>query len=243
MDLHNERTARWILLGLVTVGLFSIYFGTKLLPFTYRARAQEISALETRYADMSLELERARASVARIGALEAELAGLEQRWMRAQRLLPEETQISGLLREITERGQLSGVDFTLFKPMPVVAQEHVTEHPVEVKVEGGYHGIARFLARLASMERIVHVRELDIEQLPPEAETVRGDPARARFVAVSYVLGGTADGTAPAAGAAPADGGPPSQRDHAEAAKAALKERASGVPRVRVSGSQGGSDE
>jgi type IV pilus assembly protein PilO len=205
MDLHNERTARWILAGLCTVGLFSVYFGTKLVPFTYRARAAQIRELAQRYEERSAELTRARASVAQLGTLETELAFTEASWQRAQRLLPEETQVASLLREITLSGQAYGVDFTLFKPMPVTPQAEFTEHPVEIKVEGGYHQIARFLNRVATMDRIVHVRELELTQAPPAAEGESATaPASARFVAVAYVLGGTGveGGATPAAEAA-----------------------------------------
>jgi type IV pilus assembly protein PilO len=205
MDLHNERTARWILAGLCTVGIFSVYFGTKLVPFTYRARAAQIGELTERYEQRSAELTRARASVAQLGALETELAFTEASWQRAQRLLPEETQVASLLREITLSGQAYGVEFTLFKPLPPAPQAEFTEHPVEIKVEGGYHQIARFLNRVATMDRIVHVRELEIGEAPPSAEGERAAaPASARFVAVAYVLGGTGvqGAAAPAAGAA-----------------------------------------
>ena len=105
----------------------------------------------------------------------------------ARRLLPDENQIASLLREITMRGNASGVEFTLFKPRPAVAREFYSEMPVEVKVEGGYHAIARFLAKLATMDRIVQVRDLQIEQAV-DAES-DGPTARGQFVAVAYVLG------------------------------------------------------
>jgi type IV pilus assembly protein PilO len=235
MDLHNERTARWILVGLCTVGLFSIYFGTKLVPFTYRARAAQIGELTARYEERNAELTRARASVAQLGALETELALTQASWQRAQRLLPEETQIASLLREITLSGQANGVEFTLFKPMPPVPQAQFTEHPVEIKVDGGYHRIARFLNRIATMDRIVHVRELEIGQAPPTAEgEPAGAPASARFVAVAYVLGGTGveGGATPAAGTAEAGD-----------AKPGLIAKTREVVRGREPSAQGGSDE
>lgn len=251
MDLHDQRTARMILIGLCAVALLAVYFGTQLLPFTYRARAAQIGELGERQAKLSLDLQRARHSVARLGQLEADLAAAETRWERAQRLLPEETQIAALLRDITERGQKAGVDFLLFKPMPPAPQQGFTERPVEIKVEGGYHQVARFLNQISLMDRIVHVRDLDIEQVPPNEEDEDEGPARARFVASAYVLGGSAPVAAEAAsGEGSTSGRAVSTRvagSETTRAQSQGPAASGGESQVRVQGrssaSQGGSEE
>ncbi|MBM3316999.1 MAG: type 4a pilus biogenesis protein PilO [Candidatus Eisenbacteria bacterium] len=232
MDLHDQKTARMILIGLCAVGLFSVYFGTKLLPITYRARAARIGELRERQGVLEAELQRARGTVARLGALEVELAQAEARWERARKLLPEESQIAELLRDVTRRGQKCGVDFVLFKPMPPAPQQEFTERPVEIKVEGGYHQIARFLSEISRMERIVHVRDLDVEQAARHDDE-EGAPAGARLIASAYVLGGQAAPAPPPAQGAPGGGG---------------TRVAAGAPAERVQGragspAQGGSDE
>jgi len=191
MSLKDDRTRKLILIGLGTVVICAFHFGTKLLPFTYRARAEEIGKLEDRHEELSGKLLRARRTVARLPELDAQLERLEARWATAQELLPEETEIAALLREVTFRGQACGVEFTLFKPLAPVPREHVTERPVEIKVVGGYHQIARFLNEIARMDRIVHVRELELEALPRGTDEV--GTIQARFLAVPYVLGGMAE--------------------------------------------------
>jgi type IV pilus assembly protein PilO len=187
MELKDPRLAKGILLGLCAGGLFYFWFGTPVLPFSYPVRAKQIRELEGRQADLTRQLDQARRTASGLAALETEEAELQGRWALARRLLPDENQIASLLREITVRGNACGVEFTLFKPRPTVPREFYSEKPVEVKVEGGYHAIARFLAKLATMDRIVQVRDLQIEQ-SLDAEP-GGPTAHAQFVAVAYVLG------------------------------------------------------
>jgi type IV pilus assembly protein PilO len=187
MELKDPRLAKGILLGLCAAGLFYVWFGTPAAPFCYPVRAKQIREQEARQEDLTRQLDRARRIASGLTALEAEEAELQGRWALARRLLPDETQIADLLREITLRGHACGVEFTLFKPHTAIAHEFYSEKPVEVKVEGGYHAIARFLAKLAAMDRIVQVRNLQIEQMTDVEPG--GPPARAQFIAVAYVLG------------------------------------------------------
>jgi Tfp pilus assembly protein PilO len=204
MDLHDPRLAKGILLGLCAGGLFYLWFGTPVLPFSYPVRAKRIGEMEERQATLTRQLNQARRVASGLPALETEEALLETRWSQAKRLLPDETEIADLLREITARGAACGVEFTLFKPQGMVGHEFYSEKPIEVKVEGGYHAIARFLARVASMDRIVQVRDLQLEQIQDEAQG--GPPARAQFIAVAYVLG-VPPQAVPAPEAAPAEKG------------------------------------
>ncbi len=187
MDLNDPKIAKLFLLGAGVAGLLYLYFGTNLLPFSYRVQASELSELKERYETLSLEVNRARQSAKHLPHLEAEYEALQHKWDEANQLLPTEKQIASLLREISFRGQSCGVEFILFKPLQPVAGEFYTEHPLDLRVEGGYHEMASFLNELASMTRIVSVRNLEIEQIPPQDK--ERNVARAHFTAVAFTLG------------------------------------------------------
>jgi len=187
MDLNDPRLTKYFLLGICTAGLLYVYFGTTLMPFTYRAQARELGELEEQYERLSLEVNRARQSAKHLPHLEAEYEALQLKWDEANQLLPTQKQITSLLREISFRGLTCGVQFTLFQPQRPVAGAFYTENPIEIEAEGGYHEIAAFLNELSSMTRIVNVRNLEIEQIP-ERE-MSDEVARAHFMAVAYTLG------------------------------------------------------
>ena len=186
MDINDPKTAKLILAGIGIAALLYIHFGTVFLPFSYKARAEELNELEDCYEALSLEINRARQSAKNLPHLEAEYEALHGKWEEANQLLPRHTQIASLLREISFRGQSCGVEFTFFKPFPPRAGDFYTENPLEIKVEGGYHEIAAFLNELASMTRIVNARDIEITQIPPEKESRHA--AEAHFTAVAYTL-------------------------------------------------------
>ncbi len=191
MDMNDPRLPKFFLLGIAVAGLLYVYFGTSWLPFTYPVQAKELASLRERYETLSLEINRARQSAKHLPHLEAEYEALQTKWSEANQLLPRENQIAGLLREVSFRGLTSGVEFVLFEPLPKVAGSFYTEHPIDVRVEGGYHQIAGFLNELAGMTRIVNVRGLEVEQTRPSDATKH--VAKAHFHAVAYTLGVSPD--------------------------------------------------
>jgi len=199
MDLRDPKTAKLVLGAIFGAALLYLHFGTAVLPFSYRARAVKSGELSRQYETLTAANRRARAAAARLPRLQAEAERLEMRWQEAQQLLPEATEMDALLREISFWGQSSGVEFALFKPVSPVVYAYHTEHPIEIQVEGSYHEIAGLLREVASMRRIVTVRELEIEQIPAHEQSRHS--ARAGFAAVAYTLGG--DPAVAAEGAAP----------------------------------------
>ena len=189
MELQKKPAAKLVLLGIAAAALLYVYFATTLLPITHRARAATITGLEERQQQLETQLAQARRVAAQLPAIEDSYARLTRHWELARKLLPDETEITRLLGEISFRGQESGVEFTLFKPGPLVARGFYSEKPVEIQIEGGFHQIARCLNRLAEMDRIVHVHGLDIEQIQNSEHEKQGPCARAHFFVSAYVLG------------------------------------------------------
>jgi type IV pilus assembly protein PilO len=163
MNLRDPNVQK-ILLGIVAVAVVSyLYFGTRLLPFCYQVRKEKIETMEQEYAKLSADLEKARQTVGRLAQLEAEYQRLHEQWVVAQKLLPEEEEMPDLLRKVTTAGARAGVEFMLFQPVePQIQQEYKT-HPVMIRVRGGYHQLGIFLSRLANLDRIVNVSQLDIQ--------------------------------------------------------------------------------
>jgi type IV pilus assembly protein PilO len=176
MNLKDPKVQK-ILIGVLGILVVSyVYFGTTLLPITYPVRKAKIQAMEQEYNKLSTELEKARKVVADMARLEAEYERLHEQWLLAQELLPEEEEMPDLLRQVTTAGNKAGVTFALFEPQPVTPREFHAEHPIKVKVRGGYHQVGIFLSRLANLDRIVNVANLQIT--PPKQQAARGASSR-----------------------------------------------------------------
>jgi len=155
------------------LGLNYLFFFTSYLPFFYMPKKTAIQEKEKRYEHLALRVEEARRAAADLPKLEAELAELHGRWKIAMSHLPEKKDIASLLRRVTLSGERAGVRFLLFEPQEVSSRGIYDEHPVRVRVEGGYHGIGSFLGNLVNLDRIVHVSGIALKaHRTDEAEQV-----------------------------------------------------------------------
>jgi len=162
MNLKDPKVQK-TMLGVMAVIIISyVYFGTSFLPSNYPVRKAKIEALEKEHAKLSAELEKARRMVGNLAQLEAEYQRLHDQWLSAQELLPQETEMPDLLRRVTRAGLKSGVQFARFEPEPSRPLDFYTDHPVRVKVRGGFHQVGIFFSRLANLSRIVNIEGLEL---------------------------------------------------------------------------------
>lgn len=190
LQLREPKTQKIALATIIGSAILYVYFMTTLFPFTYRASAAELRQLTDRYETLNRDLIKAKQTIHSLAYLEKEHEMLTGRWEMAQRLLPDEDEKASLLRAMTLLGEQSGVEFLLFRPGSAHPVQYYTEHPVEVKVAGGYHEVGAFLGEVANMERIVTVGGLKIEGANQNEEMTDAS-AIASFTATTYTLGGT----------------------------------------------------
>jgi type IV pilus assembly protein PilO len=171
IDVKDPKFLRWVGAVLVVLVVAPMYFLTDSYHFTYQARNETISELDARHQQLSRDLERARLLVRNLEKVEQEYAILHDQWMVAQTLLPEQNQMPDLLRKVTAAGQQSGIEFQLFKPETPINQGFYSDNPIEVRIMGGYHQTGVFLSRLANLNRIVNVSDMNMEGVDKQDET------------------------------------------------------------------------
>ena len=194
MNLRDPKLLKILVGALAVIAVSYVYFGTRLLPVCYQVRKDKITQLEDEHTKLDAELEKARQMVGNLAKLEAEYERLHLQWVSAQELLPEEQEMPDLLRKVTTAGTKAGIEFMLFQPLAPIAQEMFKEHPVRVRVRGGYHQLGIFLSRLANMSRIVNVSDLKVTAFTKNQKTKKGKTDRssssivADFTLSAYTL-------------------------------------------------------
>ncbi|MVW74577.1 type 4a pilus biogenesis protein PilO [Pseudomonas xionganensis] len=76
--------------------------------------------------------------------------------------LPSDTEVPGLLEDITRTGLGSGLEFEEIKLLPEAAQQFYIELPIQIKVVGAYHDLATFVSGVASLPRIVTLHDFEL---------------------------------------------------------------------------------
>jgi type IV pilus assembly protein PilO len=188
MDLQDPKVQRLLvsvlLSGLVLYG----FFGMSILPFSYPARDAKITTMDNEYEKVSRDLERARLTVGNMEKVEREFEALHRQWLVAQNLLPDENEMSDLLRKITAAGTQSGLNWVSFTPQPVLARGFYKENPVNVELEGGFHQVGSFLSAVSNMGRIINVRQLDMRGVDATRQEESGFTVAASMQIVAYTI-------------------------------------------------------
>lgn len=98
------------------------------------------------------------------------------------RQLPGDTEVPGLLEDITRTGLGSGLEFEEIKLLPEVAQQFYIELPIQITVTGAYHDLATFVSGVAGLPRIVTLHDFEIKPVTPEI----GSKLRMSILAKTY---------------------------------------------------------
>ncbi len=93
----------------------------------------------------------------------AQMKLMEASFEALLRQLPSDTEVPGLLEDITSAGLNSGLEFEEIKLLPEVVQQFYIELPIQIKVFGTYHDLATFVSAVAGMPRIVTLHDFSIK--------------------------------------------------------------------------------
>lgn len=126
--------------------------------------------------DLQLELERVEAQeatlrrdfsdksfrAANLEAYKQQLVEIEDRFGELIRQLSSDTEVPGLLEDITQMGLNSGLEFESITLQPEVTTQFYVELPIRIVVQGTYHDIGTFVSSVAGLPRIVTLHDFTI---------------------------------------------------------------------------------
>lgn len=100
--------------------------------------------------------------VANLEALRAQLAEMEEQFGALLSQLPKDTEVPGLLEDITEKGTDAGLAFSSIALEGERAAEFYVELPININVTGAYHDLGGFASGVAGLPRIVTLHNFAI---------------------------------------------------------------------------------
>ncbi|BDX17803.1 MULTISPECIES: type 4a pilus biogenesis protein PilO [Halopseudomonas] len=120
-----------------------------------RVQAQEV-ALRKEFEDKSFR-------AANLEAYKEQLAEIEERFSGLLKQLPKDSEVPGLLEDITQMGLNSGLEFESITLRPEQAKQFYVELPINIVVRGSYHDLATFVSGVAGLPRIVTLGDFTIK--------------------------------------------------------------------------------
>ena len=144
-----------VLLLLLVLGL-GYQFQLKDRQADLERRSSEEITLKEQFASKAFQAANLDAYKAQMVEMEASFAGL-------LRQLPSDTEVPGLLEDITRTGLNSGLEFEGIKLLPEVTQQFYIELPIQMSVLGRYEDLATFASAVSSLPRIVTLHDFELK--------------------------------------------------------------------------------
>jgi type IV pilus assembly protein PilO len=155
----------------IKVGAVVIVFGLtlvagyKLVIVDQLATQKSVQAIEIEKRQV-YESKQARAN--QLPAYKTQLAEMQASFGALKDQLPSDTEIPGLILDISEKGLTNGLEIELFKPKPEIQQEFFAEKPIELKAKGSYNQLAGFVSDLSGLPRIVTINNIHLTPVTQE---------------------------------------------------------------------------
>jgi type IV pilus assembly protein PilO len=163
-----------MLLALLLLGL-GYYFHIQDLEDDLNNQVAQEQTLRQQYATKAFQ-------AANLEAYTAQMKEMETSFGAMLRQLPSDTEVPGLLEDITRTGLGAGLEFEEIKLLPETAQQFYIELPIQITVTGSYHDLATFVSGVASLPRIVTLHDFDVK---PASEGSTSD-LRMQILAKTY---------------------------------------------------------
>jgi type IV pilus assembly protein PilO len=115
-------------------------------------------------ADLRVEFEQKAFQASNLDAYKKQMVEMKESFGALISQLPSDTEVPGLLEDITNKGMLNGLEFSSISLEREVAREFYVELPIKISARGSYHDLGAFISGMAGLPRIVTLHNFHITQ-------------------------------------------------------------------------------
>ena len=134
--------------------------------FVVKAQVDKLSAIQANEVALRQEFQAKAFEAANLNALRDQMTEMNQMFGALVSQLPSDTEVPGLLEDITAIGGANGLEFNSIELQEETLQEFYVELPIDILVTGTYHDLGAFVSGIAGLPRIVTLHDFEI--LPVE---------------------------------------------------------------------------
>lgn len=123
---------------------------------------KELADAEAKEVTLKKDFEKKAFQAANLDAYRQQMAEMEESFGALVSQLPSDTEVPGLLEDITNKGQLNGLTIATIDLQKEKAQEFYVELPISITAKGSYHDLGAFISGMAGLPRIVTLHDFQI---------------------------------------------------------------------------------
>ncbi len=151
-----------ITVGIILIPLIIFYFAY------YQQKAEKIQTLSQQKTSLAQQVKEVKAKASNLAKFQKELDEAEAKFLAMSVLLPKDSEIPKLLKDISALGRNAGLDFLTFRPLADIPKDFYAEIPVTINVRGPYHNMGYFFDQVSKLARIVSVT--NVKMSSPQKE-------------------------------------------------------------------------
>jgi type IV pilus assembly protein PilO len=173
-DLDFDNIGSWPIAVKVIVWVIALVAVLTLGYVYHVSKLQEtLQAAVDKEGQLRKEFEEKAFKAANLDAYKKQMVEMEESFGALVSQLPSDTEVPGLLEDITNKGMLNGLEFDSIQLQPEVAREFYIELPIKIQAKGSYHDLGAFVSGMAGLPRIVTLHDFTIVQQSPGNSTLR----------------------------------------------------------------------
>ncbi|OGW39396.1 MAG: hypothetical protein A2Y97_12885 [Nitrospirae bacterium RBG_13_39_12] len=137
-------------------------------------KSKEIKSYDEKISQQDAEIAKSQLKAEKLPQLTSENEKLRKKLNALKEQLPEEKEVSSLLRQVSELALRSGLKILSWKPQAKSTHPSgiVYQIPVSVILEGSYHNLGYFYSSLTKLNRIVNISNIKLGNPKTEKENV-----------------------------------------------------------------------
>jgi type IV pilus assembly protein PilO len=122
----------------------------------------QLTTAETKEVELRKEFESKAFQAANLEAYRQQMVEMEESFGALVSQLPSDTEVPGLLEDITNKGLLNGLQISSIDLQKEQAKEFYVELPISIIASGSYHDLGAFISGMAGLPRIVTLHDFQI---------------------------------------------------------------------------------
>lgn len=139
------------------------------------ALSDRLQATEAEELDLLRQFERKSFEAVNLEAYKAQLVEMRESFGALVSQLPSDTEVPGLLEDISAKGELNGLRIESIDLLDEVLEEFYVELPISITANGSYHDLGAFVSGMAGLPRIVTLHDFEIVMDGDESANLRMD--------------------------------------------------------------------
>lgn len=122
----------------------------------------QLAGIEAKELKLKKDFEKKAFQAANLDAYRQQMVEMEESFGALVSQLPSDTEVPGLLEDITNKGLLNGLNVASIDLKRETAREFYVELPIAIAASGSYHDLGAFISGMAGLPRIVTLHDFNI---------------------------------------------------------------------------------